>query len=154
MQFSRLFHYFIQLAQSVISAIILGVLAHEISILLSAHRSVPTGIIFALSLCIVAILTAALSAFSKRREVKLVYLSGFEVLIAFLFGAAFVWVLLQISPVACGWATFNPFGKNECGRMRAALTFMIVEVGLWLISAMYRCLTFDRKTNTEGKEFV
>ncbi|KAK9369240.1 hypothetical protein V1509DRAFT_638789 [Lipomyces kononenkoae] len=77
------------------------------------------------------------------------YLCGWDMLIALLFVVGFVWLISQLSPFTCGWSDFNPFGKDTCGRIRAAMTFMLVEMVLWAISALFRCVTVVRKRSSE-----
>ncbi|KAK9386157.1 hypothetical protein V1515DRAFT_581216 [Lipomyces mesembrius] len=73
------------------------------------------------------------------------YLCAWDILLALLFAVGFVWLISQLSPFTCGWSDFNPFGKDTCGRIRAAMTFMLAEIVLWSASAVLRCVTFIRK---------
>ncbi|KAK9247205.1 hypothetical protein V1506DRAFT_504774 [Lipomyces tetrasporus] len=152
MNASRVFLLAPRFVQFVISAVILGVISYQVQQLLNASAAVPTGFIFTIVVSCCTIVSIILTLVVPTPGLTLWYLCAWDISLAVLFAVGFVWLILQISSFACGWDAFNPFGKNSCGRIRAAMTFMLVEVVLWLTSALYRCVTFIRKGVSAGQD--
>ncbi|KAK9327917.1 hypothetical protein V1520DRAFT_364989 [Lipomyces starkeyi] len=152
MNASRVLYLALRCVQFIISAIILGVVSYQVHKLLNASTTVPTGFIFTIILSCCTIVSIILAVVVPAPGLALWYLCAWDILLALLFAVGFVWLISQLSPFTCGWGEFNPFGKDTCGRIRAAMTFMLVEIVLWCTSSLYRCVTFFRKGASAGKD--
>ncbi|KAK9235548.1 hypothetical protein V1525DRAFT_348089 [Lipomyces kononenkoae] len=128
MNVSRVLHLALRCVQFIISAIILGVISYQVHVLLNASSAVPTGFFFTLIICCCTIVSTIMAVVVPAPRLSMWYLCAWDILIALLFAVGFVWLVSQLSPFTCGWSDFNPFGKNSCGRIRAAMTFMLVEM--------------------------
>ncbi|KAK9353441.1 hypothetical protein V1523DRAFT_411081 [Lipomyces doorenjongii] len=128
MNASRVLSLALRCVQFIISAIILGVVSYQVHKLLNASTTIPTGFIFTIILSCCTIVSIIMAVVVPTPGLALWYLCAWEILLALLFAVGFVWLISQLSPFTCGWADFNPFGKDTCGRIRAAMTFMLVEM--------------------------
>ncbi|KAK9477255.1 hypothetical protein V1514DRAFT_129622 [Lipomyces japonicus] len=122
-------HFFLRLVQLFVGGIILGDYSYEVYNLRKADSglSVPSVYIFTLSICSGSLVSVIFSIFISKAGINPWYLCIWDATLGLLSIVGFVWTILDMSPFYCAWNAFNPFTKNSCGRMRAAIIFLLIN---------------------------
>ncbi|CAN6645834.1 hypothetical protein TRVA0_021S01244 [Trichomonascus vanleenenianus] len=121
----------LRLVQFFFAGVEVGIMGYYIKLQLSNGDKASSPYIFVLVVGVFTMLTQFIYCFNYYHRMTFLW----DAAVATGWLLSFFWLLNYVSPLACGWSSFNPFGSDKCGQTRSVLTMEIILAVLWFFTA-------------------